>query len=357
MQTVRVGVLGCGNVSRQYLPILTTIPSLDVVALGDVLLDRARSAASEYGVPAALEPAELIADPHVELVVNLTPISVHFEVSAAALAAGKHVYSEKPLAASLEDATRLVEEARRRDLSLACAPDTLLGSGFQAAKAALADGVVGRPLAASGSMFRHSLDVPGSYTLGATPFFDMAPYYLSALVDLFGPACRVIGCTRTLSAEQAAVGQNGAPVVMAGVLEFPSGVMADVVFAWGTGYRSEVPMLTVVGSEGILRLPNPNVFGEPAFVKRHGKTDWEEVPGSRQPDSRPRNLRGLGVAEMAHAMRTGKPAKASAQTARHVVELMAGMVTSSDCGWHVELSTTSAPTDPLSAGEREALLG
>lgn len=361
MPPTGIGVLGCGNVSRMYLPVLTAMAEsaqLDLVAVADVDTPRARDTAAEYGVAKATTPDELLADDAVDLVVNLTPIAAHVEVSKAALTSGKHVYSEKPLATRTGDAEALVRSARERGLALACAPDTLLGTGFQAAAAALAGGAVGRPLAATATMLRPELTRPSFYTEGATAVFDMAPYYLSALVNLFGPVRRLSGASRTWpDARPPTPPDAGASIAAAGTLEFGSGLLATLVLSWGTVPLPEVPVFEVFGSEGVLRFPNPNNFGDPAFVRRHGDDEWTEVPASRQPETWRRNLRGLGVAEMVAALRAGRAPRASGEIACHVVDLIAGLVASAETGRHVEPTTTCTPAPLLTDEERLALLG
>ena len=358
MERTPIGIMGCGNVSHMYVPVLARIPDVEIVAVADVDAGRAQALVEKYDLPKALRPDELLADPTVEIILNLTPIAMHVEVSKAALAAGKHVYSEKPLATSVEAAVDLVEDASRRGLALACAPDTMLGSGFEVGRQALADGMVGRPLAATGLMFRSALTRPSFYTDGATPLFDMAPYYLTALVDLFGPAVRVSGTTRTLATGETPVEPAaGASIALAGVVEFASGLLANVGLAWGTTHRGEVPVLTVYGTEGELALPNPNNFGDPAFARSYGGDGWAEVPGSRQPSGWPANLRGIGVGELAQAIRAGRPPRASGEIACHVVDLIAGMVNSARTHQQVDLTTTCTPAAAMSPSAREALVG
>lgn len=347
VQPVRLGVLGCGNVCAQYLPNLLNSPQLEVVAVADVLAGRAKAIAEQFSISAWSGPDGLLARTDVELVVNLTNISTHVEVSAAALAAGKHVYSEKPLSVDLSDALRLLDEARRLGLTLACAPDTLLGAGFQAARAALREGRIGTPLVVSAVMLRSALG-PSPYTEGANPFFDMAPYYLSALVNLFGPVRRLTGFERALDASGS--------MSLSGTLEFPDGVVGHLSLAWGSGHQREVPAVSVYGTEGAMAVPNPNTFGDPAFVRPYGAQAWEELKGSRQPGHYRRNLRGLGVAEMARAIRKGRTPRAHAELAAHVVEVISGLVASAESQRHLKPTTTCRPADPLGAQERDALL-
>lgn len=359
MTPTRIGILGCGNVSHMYAPVLTRVSGIEVTAVADVVRESADRLVEKFeGLPAPVDPDQLIADPNVDIVLNLTPIVVHVEVTRAALNAGKHVYSEKPLASSLTEAIELVELADQRGLALACAPDTLLGTGFQASRAALASGSVGAPLAASGFMFRSAMPEGSWYAEGTTPFFDMAPYYVSALVNLLGAIVSVSGSNTTRSKATPATGGKGElPIAIAGTLEFESGLFAELIMAWGADYRHEVPVLTVYGTEGVLQAPNPNNFGDPAFTRKHGETEWTEVPDSRQPERWPRNLRGLGVGEMALAIKEGRKPRSSGELGCHTVEVIEGLVRSAETGQRVELTTRCEPAEPFDAGTRDDLLG
>lgn len=357
MTPLRIGILGCGRVSPMYLPNLVRTPAVDVVAVADIAAEAARAAAEQYGIGRAVSPDELLADPSIELVVNLTPIAVHVEMTRAALVAGKHVYSEKSLATSVAEATDLLATAQQHGVVLGCAPDTLLGTGFSIARQALEDGRIGRTLSAAAMMFRSAPGGPSFYTNGPTPFFDMAPYYLSALVTLFGPVTQVSGATRTWpDGGTRPDDPAGASIAVSGVLEFAAGATANLHLGWGTSRRGEVPVLDVYGSAGVLAFPNPNNFGDPAFVRPYDDAERTELPGSRQPADWPRNLRGLGVAEMAHALAEGRPPRASGELAVHVVDIVAGLVKSADTGNRVELTTSCPLPEPMPAELRKELI-
>lgn len=349
MDPTRIGILGCGKVSHMYLPNLVRSSAVEIAGVADVAADNAEEVAKQYGAGPVVSPDQLIADPSIEIIVNLTPIAAHVEVTRAALAAGKHVYSEKPLTTSLADARTLIAESERSGLALTCAPDTLLGSGFQTALGALAAGQVGRPITVTASMFRKGMSAPSFYTAGPTPFFDMAPYYVTALLWMLGPATRVSGATRSWPpGEKLDDPETGAPIQVSGVVEFASGATASVTLAWGTEPRREVPVLNVYGTDGVLAFPNPNNFGDAAFTQLYGDTEWKELPGSRQPEDWPHNLRGLGVIEMALALRDGNTPRTNSDLAAHAVDIIAGLVESGDTGRRVDLSTTCTPPAPVS---------
>ena len=353
---MRVGMMGAGNVTPLYLPTLLQAAGIEMAAIADLDHEAAVRRAAEYGITSVLEPDELINDPGIELVLNLTPIRAHVETTCRALAAGKHVYSEKPLATNTDDALSVVEEASRRQLRVGCAPDTMLGSGLQAARSALEAGRIGRPLAASALMFR-SLPRNPAYATGPFALFDMAPYYISMLVTLLGPARRVVAMAQTLTAQEAEAKLEGAVVSFGAAIEFDDHVMADVLLAWGTSHRPEVSSVHVFGTDGELEVPNPNRFGDAASVRSYADAAPEVVAGSVQPDGWPPQQRGLGVAEMAEAIREGRSPRASAEVAAHVVDVIAGVVTSAEDGRPVTLTTSCTIPPPLDAEARARLLG
>lgn len=350
MEPTRIGVLGCGNVSHMYLPNLVGSSLLEVAGIADIDADTARAVAKKYDIGSAVTPEQLIADPSIEIIVNLTPIVAHVAATTSALAAGKHVYSEKPLTTSVAEARGLIDDAKQRGLAITCAPDTLLASGFQTSLAALHAGRIGKPLTVNAAMFRRAMSTPSFYTAGPTPFFDMAPYYVSALIWILGPATRVSGATRSWpTGERPDDPQTGAPIAISGVVEFAGGATASLTLGWGTEHRSEIPVLDVYGTNGVLAFPNPNNFGDAAFVQNYGEREWVELPGSRQPADWPHNLRGLGVIEMALALREGLTPRTNVDLAGHVVDIVASLVESADTGRRVDLTTTCAVPEPVPA--------
>jgi predicted dehydrogenase len=196
---VRVGIIGCGNISQAYFNGAKLFEVLEVVACADLNPEAAKAKAAENGCVAQTVD-ELLANPEVDLVVNLTIPAVHAEISLAALNAGKHVHCEKPLAVHLEDAKKVIDLAEEKGLLVGCAPDTFLGAGLQTARKMVDDGWIGKVF--SGTAFLMSRG-PESwhpnpaffYEAGGGPMFDMGPYYITALVHLLGPVKEVSGVT------------------------------------------------------------------------------------------------------------------------------------------------------------------
>jgi predicted dehydrogenase len=189
---------------------------------------------------------------------------------------------------------------------------------------------------------------------GALPLYDMPPYYLTALVNLFGPAQRVAGFFERSAMLDGAGGSEDVVAASASV-EF-SGLVAQLSFVWGADLRDELPFLAVFGTDGEVRLPNPNVFDGPATVRKYSEAEWHELPGSRQEAGLPANLRGLGVSDLARAIRDRRPARAGGEIAAHVVEVSDAIVSSAQAGRRVELKSSCVPAAPLTQHERRELL-
>ena len=354
---VKVGLIGCGTISPQYLRSLPAYPGVEVAACSDIDMDRARSRAEEFGVPRACTVEEILADPEIAIAVNLTPPATHTDVSLAAIAAGKHVYSEKPLAVEREDGARILEAARRAGATVGCAPDTFLGGGIQTCRKLIDEGRIGRPIAASTFMLIHGHEhwhpAPTFYyQVGGGPMFDMGPYYLTALVALLGPIRRVAGShgrsfdKRTISSEPLK-GQRIEVEVsthVAGVLDFESGAIGTIVTSFDV-WASETPSIEIYGTDGTLSVPNPNRFDGPVRVQRE-RGEWEEVPLTHPGEAG----RGVGVAEMASALRGGRRARVDAAMANHVLDVMHAIHESSDDDRHVVLKTTCEAPEPVPPG-------
>jgi predicted dehydrogenase len=353
---IGVGVVGCGNISGIYLANLWQFEALDVIACADLVLERAIAKAAEFEVPNACTVDELLASSAIDLVVNLTIPAAHGKVGKAAVEAGKSVYNEKPLAIDLADARELLDSARARELRVGGAPDTFLGAGLQTCRKLIDEGAIGQPVAATAFMLCHGHehwhpDPAFYYQTGGGPMFDMGPYYLTALLSLLGPIRRVSGSTRVTFTERIVSSEPKAgeviavhvPTHIASVLDFERGAIATLVTSFDV-WSSEVPRLEVYGSEGTLSLPDPNTFGGPVRLRRADDDDWKEIPLSH---NYAENSRGLGVADMATGLLTGRPHRASGELAFHVLDVMHAIHTSSTTGQHVEIESTFELPAPM----------
>ena len=346
--TMRAGVVGCGNISPVYFKHLKTrYPVVRVVACADLVPERSRAAADRFGVPAPISTEDLLADPEIELVINLTNPAAHAEVSLAAIEAGKHVYSEKPLAVERADGQAIIDSAAAKGLSVGCAPDTVLGAGIQTCRKLIDEGRIGEPIAATAFMVNHGHESwhPAPefyYKQGGGPMFDMGPYYLSALVNLMGPISRVTGSHRRTFERRTITSQPQHGTVMevevsthvAGVLDFESGAIATIITSFDV-WGSDLPRIEVYGTEGAMSVPDPNNFEGEVRVTGTGENGWTDVPLAYREGGR-----GMGPAEMAWAIRAGRPPRADGALANHVLDVMHAVHEASDSGAHVETTTT-----------------
>lgn len=358
---LRVGLVGAGAISGAYLKTLPRLPGLRLTAVAD--LDPARAAAvadAEEGVR-ALTLAELTAADEVDLVLNLTIPAAHAEVALAAVAGGKHVYGEKPLAATTAEARTVLEAATAAGVRVGCAPDTVLGTGVQTARAALDDGAIGRPVAATAFMVTpgHERWHPAPefyYQPGGGPLLDMGPYYLTALVTLLGPVRRVVGLSSTSTPEREIgsgprAGQRF-PVNVAthvtGVLEHADGALSTLVMSFDV-WAGELPRIEVYGSGGTLSVPDPNGFDGQVRLFRGATEAWEPLPvlGGYADSSR-----GYGVADLARALHRGTGHRANGELAYHVLDVMESLLEAARTGQSVAIASTCARPDAVPAGAR-----
>ncbi len=366
MNRTKIGIIGCGNISKIYCLNAARFPHTEVVACADLDLDRARARAAEHGIPKALAVEELLADPEVQIAVNLTVPAVHAEVSRRILEAGKHVYSEKPLATNRDDAAALLALARSKGLRVGCAPDTFLGAGLQTCRRLIDEGVIGEPVGAAGWMLSRGPegwhpDPEFFYQPGAGPMFDMGPYYLTAFTSLLGPVRRVTGSARVSFPERiigsaAKRGQTirvNTATHIAGVLDFAGGAVGTLTTSFDV-HATNAQHIEVYGSEGTLMVPDPNTFGGTVGLRRAGeKTFTEQALQFPYED----NVRGIGVAEMAAAIIADRPHRASGAMAMHVLDLMIAFHESSAAGRHVELGSSMQRPAAFPAGMQAGSLG
>jgi len=342
----KIAIVGCGNISDIYLENCLAY-GLDVVACTDMDMSRAEAKAGQFGV-AAQPLTEVLADSFIELIVNLTPPSVHAEVSCAALNAGKHVYSEKPLATNRTDGAQLLELAKQKGLRIGCAPDTFLGAGLQTCRKLLDDGAIGEPVAAVAFMTGRGMEMwhPNPeffYQPGGGPRFDMGPYYLTTLVSMLGPVRRLTGSARISFPERLITSEPLAgtkikvntPTHVSGVLDFVGGSVATVIMSFDV-WAANLPYIEVYGSEGSLSLPDPNTFGGSVLLKSAKDEEWRDVPLTH---GHTENSRGLGVSDMVAAIRENRPHRANGEMAFHVLDLMQSFEEASVSGQHIEIQS------------------
>jgi predicted dehydrogenase len=335
----RVGIVGCGDVTNLYLPGTAPFDSIELAACADLDPDRAAALSARGGFP-AVPPDALLADPSIDIVLVLTPPAAHASVARAAIAAGKHVYTEKPLAVTRDDAEAILREAAAAGVRVGAAPDTFLGGGLQTARALIDSGAIGTPLAASATVAHLGPERwhpnPGIfYARGGGPLLDVGPYYVTALVSLLGPITAVSAAGRgTGSHRLIESGPRAGETVTADVpttvfatLAFESGAVGGLTASFDV-IASEAPHFEIHGTAGSLVLGDPNEFDGAVRYQPLGANGWEDVPlhfdGSVG--------RGIGLADFIDAIRSGRPHRASGELAFHVLDVLLAIETAATSG-------------------------
>ncbi|SCB15385.1 Gfo/Idh/MocA family protein [Rhizobium multihospitium] len=371
-----IGVIGCGNISMTYLRNAALFAGVELRACADISADAAVLRAREYGIR-ALSVDQLLADPEVDLVLNLTVPAVHFDVTMSALSTGKHVFTEKPLATSAADGRVLVAEAKRRGLQLGSAPDTFLGAAGRRARRLMDEGAIGRPVSGTAFMMGRGMEHwhPNPqfyYQPGGGPVFDMGPYYLTMMVNLLGPVVRVMAMATKGQEERLITADGpfkdtsfkvGTPTNILSLLEFQSGATVNFGASWDVFRHSNHP-IELHGTEGSLRLPDPDTFGGTVSLSERG-ADWHdfesdgELYGARNwPFAAPdrANYRMLGVADLARGLQEGRPPRASGELALHVLEIMEAILQSGESRQSVSIGAQFNPPPRLDEDEARSLL-
>ena len=347
MRKVGIGIIGCGNISEAYLKAAQGFPILDIRGIADLRPEAAAARASQFGLkPQSV--GDLLRDPDIEIIVNLTIPAAHVEVGLQAILAGKHVHSEKPLGLTTAHALTLLEAADKRGLRVGCAPDTFLGGAHQTCRKLVDEGAIGKPVGGSAFFMcpGHERWHPNPafyYQNGGGPMLDMGPYYITALVNLIGPVARVCGASARVRSERLITSEplNGTRIPVevathvAGTLEFVSGAVVSMAMSFDVPKHRHGP-IELYGTEASMIVPDPNRFGGTIETAQAGG-EW--APRPTEHPYADGNFRSIGVADMAHALRSGRPHRASGALALHALEVMEAFETSSDTGRHVSISS------------------
>lgn len=367
-----IGIVGCGNIAATYLRNAAMFAGVELRACADLRMEAAQQRASEFDIEAMSIDA-LMRSSSVDLVLNLTVPSAHFDVTLAALSAGKHVFSEKPLGVTVTEGRKLLAEARSRNLLLGSAPDTFLGAAGRRARMLVETGAIGSVVAGTAFMFGRGMehwhpDPRFYYQPGGGPVLDMGPYYLTMLVNLLGPAETVTAVTgrgqaeRLITADGPLKGTTfpvGTPTTALSLIRFESGALVTFGASWDVFRHSNHP-IELHGTEGSLRLPDPDTFGGTVSLSTRG-ADWAHHPSDGQlhgtinwpydaPDRA--NYRMLGVADLARAIAEGRPPRASGELALHVLEIMEAITLSGETAETIPVMTR--PEQPPALDEEEA---
>ncbi len=333
LKPVNCAIIGCGNISEIYIENIFRFGNLQLIACSDILKEKAEEKGVKYNIP-VYEADDIYNYKDIQLVVNLTNPSAHFDVSLRCLESGKHVYSEKPLSLKFEQANKLLDTAKKNSLLIGCAPDTFLGSSWQTARKIIDDGWIGKPISATAFMLcrGHESWHPSPefyYQKGGGPLFDMGPYYLTSLIFLLGPVKSVfakgkINFPKRVITSQPKYGQEidvKVPTDIHAILHFENDVICTLIMSFDT-WSHHLPHIEIHGEIGSLSLPDPNQFGGDILFYNQFQKEWLKFPTFFDYFT---NMRGLGISDMAHALQTNSPFCANGELAKHVVEIMEGI--------------------------------
>ncbi|MCK5862042.1 MAG: Gfo/Idh/MocA family oxidoreductase [Candidatus Hydrogenedentes bacterium] len=356
MKPLSVGVVGCGNISDLYFQAGTRFDAFNIIACTDLNRELAEEKAELYEIPRVLSTDELLADPNIAMVLNITQPKAHAEIAMRAVAAGKHLYNEKPLTPERAEGRKLLNCARRKGVRVGCAPDTVLGAGVQTARKLIDDGWIGTPVSATAFMMCHGHESwhPNPefyYEMGGGPMFDMGPYYLTALVTLLGPVAHVSAVTRTTFKKRLITSQPKkgkkitveTPTHLTGLIEFENNVVCTMITSfdvWHTG----LPCIEIHGTEGSLSVPDPNGFGGEVKVFRPGYEDWQSVPHTHGYADQ---SRGIGLADMAAAIQRKRKHRANGELSYHVLDVMHAFLDGGDSHRQVVVKSTCKRPEPM----------
>ena len=375
MTKLGIGIIGCGNISTAYLKLAPLFKGLEVRAVADINMDAATARAAEFNVKAQ-SVDDLLANPALDIVINLTIPDAHYPITKRILEAGKHAYSEKPLVLTLEQGTTLRDLAKAKGLSVGCAPDTFLGGAHQQARAILDEGTIGEITTGNAAIQAHGPESwhPSPeffYQPGAGPVMDMGPYYIATLINLLGPVKRVGALTSSAEPERTIgsgprQGQKikvNTPSNIQALLEFHSGATISFSASWDVWHHKR-NHFELYGTKGTLYVPDPNFFGGTVEVALAGgeaqvQSPWDHPFGKINQNHNGRDLanyRTAGLADMAQAHMEGRDHRCSLERTLHGVDVMTSILKSGETGQFVTLTTTCTRPAALGIAEARALL-
>ena len=364
MNKVKVGIIGCGNISQAYFNGAKVFRNIEIAACADIVRAAAEAKGTENKVK-VLEVDELLSSPEIDIVLNLTIPKVHAEISARALEAGKHAYCEKPLATTTEEAAKVLALAKKKKLRIGCAPDTFLGAGHQTSRKIIDDGWIGKPIGGTAFMLGHGPEAwhPNPmffYEKGAGPMLDLGPYYVTALINMLGPVKTVSASTAITFPERIATCEQHfgklLPVEVAthlsGSLEFANGAIVTMVMSFDVWKHGHSP-IEIYGTEGSMQVPDPNGFGGPVKIFRPGSENWTE---SVLTHKYAKNMRSIGLADMAKGITDKRPHRCSGDLAYHALEVMMAFEESSKARRHVQLKSQCEQPKAFPTNQIEGVL-
>ncbi|WP_068088380.1 Gfo/Idh/MocA family protein [Polycladidibacter stylochi] len=377
MQTkLKVGIIGCGHIFDTYMRLAPLFGSIEIVACSDLNMEVARKYANEYGLK-AISVEALLQDTSIDIIANLSTPRAHYDINKRSLLAGKHVFCEKPMALTKQEALELIELSEKQQRRLGIAPDTFFGGANQQARHLLDQGTLGKIIGGTCHLLNHGMESwhpnPASFfQVGGGPLFDMGPYYLSVLINLLGPVRQVAAMSSIVQKERTITSkllygqkiQVETPTTVNGVLEFHCGALVTLTMSWDVWETAHEP-IEIYGETGTLHLPDPNFFGGDLRLT-NGKTLVENLPLWDHPLSRLNetcsgdgipvaNYRCSGLADMANAITQGRAHRCSQELALHIIDIISSILQAGATREYVSLTTTCARPEPLNVDQASKL--
>ena len=359
MEKVKIGIIGCGNISERYMMTLSSLfGHTEIAAVSDLNTDNACRRAEQFHIPDAYSSnTELLARKDIDLIVVLTNPQFHYEVVKESLLAGKHTYVEKPLSLSAEEGKELLKIAKEKDVMLAAAPDTILGAGIQMARKLIDDGWIGKPIAAishilTGGPESWHPNPAFLYHTGAGPLYDVAPYYAAGLSYLLGPVSSVMCSAKTTYQQRMITSQPlygtmidvEVPTYLAGILNMENGVICTIHHSFDVAYTKLDSCVEIYGTEGTLVVPSPCDFSGDLFYQGRRSGGWDKISPVFAYQS---DCRGVGAADMADAVLHRRSPRLNGEFAYHTLEVLEGLERSAESGQAIEIKSRFSRSDPM----------
>jgi predicted dehydrogenase len=364
VESVKVGIIGCGVISNTYIMDMRRLyfNEIEIRAVSDLDIEKARASADKYQISRTYSIDEMLDDPKIELIINLTPPKAHFDLNMKILNAGKHLYCEKPFAMNVEEAVKIAELAKKKKLKVGCAPDTFMGSSIMTCRKLLADGWIGKPLYVNANMMNCGVETwhPSPepfYQQGGGPIYDMGGYYFTTIVSMFGSVKSIYAVSsKGFSKRTKYIGKQigkkfsvDIPTFYSFILKTKSGVIVTMNMSFDI-WKSNLPLFEIYGTKGTLSVPDPNHHGgtpeiyrkEQTLGKCFGNGNLDDNQFYRIPELEQdvgEYVRGMGVADLATAIKNNTQNTANIDLAIHVLEIMTGVMESAKTGELYQMKT------------------
>ena len=368
---MKVGIIGCGNISETYFNCQKIFNNFEIIACADLNYDFATKSAEQFKVK-ALSVDDILSNKEIGLIINLTIPSAHKEIIVKSLNAGKHCFSEKPLAMNMEEGLEIQKLSNEKKLYVGCAPDTFLGAAGQNARKLIEEDKIGKVVLGTFNLMSHGMEHwhPNPdffFKPGAGPVFDVGVYYLTQLINLIGPVKSISSISGTATPERTITSEprNGekivveTPTTLMGSLEFHNNAKIQFFCSWDV-WKHKHSTIELYGLEGSMIVPDPNFFSGDILLSKKDQ-DWQTInndsmllgiPNKTDNDgSKIANYRGIGLSDMIDAITNQRQARCSLDLAMHVLEVMEGIITSSELNQIYHLK--SKPIQPKFLDETE----